>query len=444
MVRLNVARRALRSALGLLLLAPAAAPAQEPPPAAEEAPRQAPTEVPNPRRLKFVAPEYPPQAVVQGLRGIVILELVIDTKGKVTSVEVVRSVPPFDEPAVAAVRQWEYEVTRVDGKPVPVRLTLPITFAVKMPEIARDPGIPELIRGVGPPFPAGAGAHGGATVKADVVIDDDGNVVEAHITSGDSPWAEAMIQAVRTWRFSAPGGDGNLAMEAQAEFTPSGKDGPRVALQLRKPRRVAATVASPSPSPAAPASPAAPGAAAPSPAPAATPASEPAAPPPSVQAVVGAASPSPSPAAAPSPQPPVATAPSTPAAGLPAPPPIEVLPAPAAPAPSAPPRPTEGVSAVRDVTLAPGIPDLASGRRPMVPPFARMQGASGQVVVRFAVDTAGITGSLQVDGPDILKEAARQTVASWTFRRERAERIYLRAVITYEGDTARAKVERAE
>jgi TonB family protein len=433
--------RAAACALAVLLSGAAGAWAQdpppEPPPGPDETPRQAPTEVPNPRRLKFVAPDYPPEAVMQGLRGIVILELVVDTKGKVASVEVVRSVPPFDEPALKAVRQWEYEVTRVDGKPVPVRLTLPITFAVKMPEIARDPGIPELIRGVGPPFPAGVGAQS-ASVKADVTVDGDGNVVEARVISGESPWAEAMIQAVRTWRFAAPGGDGHLALEAQAEFQGAGKDGAKVVLQLRRPRRVA--TASPTASPAPEATPAAPAEPAPA-SPAPSPGASPAAPPPSVQAVTGSASPAPSPApGAPTAAPPAA------APGLPAPPPVEVLPAPGAPAQvaPAPARPTEGVSAVRDVTLAVGIPDLASGRRPMVPPLARMSGTSGQVVVRFAVDTAGITGSLQVDGPELLKEAARQTVASWTFRRERAERIYLRAVLTYEGDTARARVERAE
>jgi hypothetical protein len=63
---------------------------------------------------------------------------------------VVRSVPPFDEAATAAVRQWEYEVTRVDGKPVPVRLTVPITFALRLPPMTRASGVPELRLGAAP------------------------------------------------------------------------------------------------------------------------------------------------------------------------------------------------------------------------------------------------------------------------------------------------------
>ena len=103
--------------------------------AAAEQPRAAGTEVPVPKRSKFVQPEYPAEALARGLRGIVILALTIDTAGKVSNVDVVRSLPPFDDAATVAARQWEYEVTKVDGKPVPVRLTVPITFALKLPEI---------------------------------------------------------------------------------------------------------------------------------------------------------------------------------------------------------------------------------------------------------------------------------------------------------------------
>src|SRR6185503_13246998 len=108
-------------------------------------------------------------------------ELVIDAAGKVLIADVLRSVPPFDEAALTAARQWEYEVTKVDGKPVPVRLTVPITFALKLPEVSREAGIPELRQGVTPPFPSDAPAAGTMTVTADLTIDPSGQVVEAEI-----------------------------------------------------------------------------------------------------------------------------------------------------------------------------------------------------------------------------------------------------------------------
>jgi len=99
---------------------------------------------------------------------------------------------------------------------------------------------------------------------------------------------------------------------------------------------------------------------------------------------------------------------------------------------------------VRDVALAAGVPDLVKGRRPVVPPVARMAGANGEVQVTFSVDAAGISSVQKVEGPDLLNEAARQAVASWTFRRTTAERIFLAAGFTFQGDRARADVRRTE
>jgi TonB family protein len=423
---------------------------QDPP---KDAPKIAGVDVPAPKRVKSVSPQYPPEAQAMGMRGIVILELVVGPDGKVGSVRVTRSVPPFDDAALSAVRQWEYEITKVDGNPVSVILTVPIEFKMRLPEMAREEGIPELRQGVIPPYPIDAGA-GEATVTAEVTLDPDGHVAEAHIKEGDSPWAESLIQALRTWRFSPVEGGTGLVFEVRADF--ASKGGPHVDLRSRGARQVAAPAppadASPAPdatdnAPAAPVVPTSP-AAAPSPLPV-------------------PAAPSPAPAVAPSPTPSPA-----PASPRPAAPPEELIrnpaggtpaPAPALPAPStgtppegaaaaspvpavaaAPPPPQPGISAVRDVTLAPGVPDLVKGRRPVPPPFARMQGISGTVDVHFAVDAAGSATVREVNGPEPLKEAARQTVASWSFRRATPERLFLAATFAYKGDTASAAVKPQE
>src|SRR5688572_23256324 len=164
-------------------------------------PKVAGTDVPAPRRTKFVAPAYPAEAQMRGLRGIVILELIVDEKGRVASADVVRSVPPFDEAALSAARQWEYEVTQLEGRPVRVRVTVPITFALKLPEMSRAEGVPEMRQGAAPGFPPGL--DGPARVVADVTLMPDGSVAEANVRSGESPWAEALLLALRTWRFES-------------------------------------------------------------------------------------------------------------------------------------------------------------------------------------------------------------------------------------------------
>jgi outer membrane biosynthesis protein TonB len=102
------------------------------------------------------------------------------------------------------------------------------------------------------------------------------------------------------------------------------------------------------------------------------------------------------------------------------------------------------VSAVRDVALGPGVPDLTKGRRPVAPPLARMSSLSGAVQIQFSVDASGASSIQNVSGPDLLKEAARQAVATWSFRRTSAERVYLVAIFNYDGDKAQAEVRRAE
>jgi len=435
------------------------------PVAAQEAPKEAGSEVPRPKALKLKKPEYPPEAAAQGLRGIVIVELIIDEKGKVESAQIVRSVPGFDEAALAAAREWEYEVTKVDGRPVKVRLTVPITFSLKLPDMTRQEGIPELRQGAAPAAPAGAPSRS-ATVVAEVTLGSDGRVADAQVTSGEAPWAEALLQALRTWRFSPAGEGVSMSFRVHAEFVPAARGGaPRVDLRLDGLRRsetlAAAAFGSPAPPaptasvPPAPAQPPATPAAAmpspsgpsPTPAPAATATPPPASPP--IPVATASASPSPAPASpapgAPAPvAPPRAPAPSPPATAPPSitGPPVEVIrstPVAPAPAPAAPP-----VSAVRDVSLASGVPDLSKGRRPVVPPFARIQQATGTVVVRFAVDAAGATSVQDVSGPEILKEAARQTVTSWVFRRATADRMFMLAEIKYGADTAAASVRLAE
>ena len=418
----------MRLSSALLAASLLAAPAW--PQGAEETPRVAGSEVPAPKRTRFVSPQYPADAQARGLRGIVILELIIDTSGKVASAIVTRSVPPFDDAALLAARQWEYEVTRVDGKPVPVRLSVPITFTMPVPRVSKQEGIPELVQGINPVVPAGAEQP--ASVVAEVTLEPTGQVTEIEVTSGETVFADALMDAVRTWRFAPGSGGATLAFRVEADFIP-GKPG-RVDLRLaglRQSETVAA--ASPEPAPSAAPSPApSPAVAerAPLPAPTTVPAPAPTA--------------TPAPAAAPPPRPAVPTS----GQMIPPPPgpPIETLGPVSPPANSAPAPPPEmpPVSAVRDVTLAMGVPDLTRGRRPVVPPLARMASATGSVDVRFAVDAAGTASVQEVTGPDLLKEAARQAVSSWVFRRTTAERLHLVASFVYGEATASASVKRDE
>jgi len=228
--------RLSRSALALLalaLLGPALLVAQEPLAAGSDG-------VPVPKKKKHVQPIYPKEALAQGIRGIVILDLVIDTEGRVAETSIIRSIPGLDEAALTAVTQWTYSPVKVDGKPVSVRLTVPITFALKLPQMNRQPGIPPLRQGVTPPWPESNEGGGGKTV-ADVTLEPDGRIGLARILEGEDPWSTSLLQALRTWRFSAPPDDATVSFQVAAEFIPGrGRDsGGTVRLDLRSLRETA-------------------------------------------------------------------------------------------------------------------------------------------------------------------------------------------------------------
>jgi protein TonB len=84
-----------------------------------------------PKKIVDVTPTYPSIAQATRVKGMVILEAVIDVHGNVTSVQVLRSVPLLDQAAVDAVRQWRYTPARLNGQPVPVIVTITINFSMQ-------------------------------------------------------------------------------------------------------------------------------------------------------------------------------------------------------------------------------------------------------------------------------------------------------------------------
>ena len=102
--------------------------------------------------------------------------------------------------------------------------------------------------GAAPALPPQPWSRKDATVEADVTIDPDGQVTDALVTAGDSPWAEALLQALRTWRFAGNPAEGPLTFKAIARFTAEGQG--RVELELTDPRRTAAAVPASEPAPA--------------------------------------------------------------------------------------------------------------------------------------------------------------------------------------------------
>jgi len=100
-------------------------------------PPVAPTPVPvggnvrPPAKVRDAAPVYPAIAQAARVEGTVIIEATIDIDGRVRSTRVLRSIPLLDEAALAAVSQWAYTPTLLNGTPVPVVMTVTVTFRLR-------------------------------------------------------------------------------------------------------------------------------------------------------------------------------------------------------------------------------------------------------------------------------------------------------------------------
>lgn len=85
--------------------------------------------VTNPRVVSRVDPEYSDHARKKKISGTVLLSGVVDKDGSVRDIRVERSLEPtLDENAVTAMNAWKFEPATKDGQPVPVKISVEMSF----------------------------------------------------------------------------------------------------------------------------------------------------------------------------------------------------------------------------------------------------------------------------------------------------------------------------
>jgi protein TonB len=87
-----------------------------------------------PKVVKEVKPEYPATAKRERIQGMVVMDVVVLINGTVGDVAVTRSLDKtygLDDAAVSAVKQWEFEPGKKDGKAVPVLVQIEMSFTLK-------------------------------------------------------------------------------------------------------------------------------------------------------------------------------------------------------------------------------------------------------------------------------------------------------------------------
>jgi TonB family protein len=111
---------------------------EHPPEVARNSSTSRPVELPTPnvtapRVLKHVEPRYPAGAMTFDVSGILIVEVIIDKEGRVSSPRIRKALPAptLSYAALDAVRQWRFEPGRIGGEPVDVLFNLTVNFKLR-------------------------------------------------------------------------------------------------------------------------------------------------------------------------------------------------------------------------------------------------------------------------------------------------------------------------
>jgi protein TonB len=83
-----------------------------------------------PRPIKITRPQYPQEAFVKKVEGTVVVEILIDSQGRVVRARVIQSVPLLDAAALQTVYQWIFQPAVKHGRPVPTIAHAPVAFRI--------------------------------------------------------------------------------------------------------------------------------------------------------------------------------------------------------------------------------------------------------------------------------------------------------------------------
>ncbi len=100
-------------------------------PAAPEAPLPVGGDVKTAKLISSVSPVYPMLAKNQHISGDVLIDALIDANGHVTTMKVISGPTLLHQSAMAALRLWKYQPASLDGKPVPMHLTVTLQFRLQ-------------------------------------------------------------------------------------------------------------------------------------------------------------------------------------------------------------------------------------------------------------------------------------------------------------------------
>jgi periplasmic protein TonB len=84
----------------------------------------------QPKLVRGTKPQYPQEAFVKKIEGIVEVEFVIDAQGQVQSARIIKSIPMLDAAAIACIKQWLFTPAKKGGRAVSTIARAPVAFRI--------------------------------------------------------------------------------------------------------------------------------------------------------------------------------------------------------------------------------------------------------------------------------------------------------------------------
>ena len=105
---------------------------EAPPPMEPTGPIRVGGDVKPPAKIVYPSPQYTEIARKARIQGVVIVEAIIDKKGDVTNVKILKGLPMgLDLAAVDAIKRWKFKPATLNGKPVAVIYNLTVNFQLQ-------------------------------------------------------------------------------------------------------------------------------------------------------------------------------------------------------------------------------------------------------------------------------------------------------------------------
>ena len=160
-----------------------------------------------------------PEAVEAVGGGEVVLELAVDARGTVGRVEPIRTTPPYTDLVVNAAATWQFEpaTSLIDGRATTAAAPVLVVAIFRPPQLyggpargvvpqtvgVASPRLPRLVSLVMPAYPPTATGNGIVLVEIEL----SGRAASRgyRIVGPTSGFDSAALDAVRAWRFDAPG-----------------------------------------------------------------------------------------------------------------------------------------------------------------------------------------------------------------------------------------------